>query len=176
MTTKTYTRPFTRAELVQMASDYVAAGGRDASIETAQQLVDAACDSMDGRIETEMTGEGESIDVPNERIVEDGDYEIVREALAEAIAATDEFRAEWEQSFLNTSAPDPTRFRPLGSDEADEIIDELTEKLADYASEPDGGAKARMILGCAKQARVDLDAGKSVWIATDEDGTWFLSR
>lgn len=66
----TKTRGFTRDELVDMAFHYVRAGGREATEDTAAQLIDAARDSMLGRE-----------DVPELR-EEDGDREIVRLAIA----------------------------------------------------------------------------------------------
>ena len=92
MTTKTYTRAFTRDELANMAYDYVRAGGRDASLGTAVAILDSAADSMLCRVEREMTADAEEIDVPNERLIEIGDAEIVQDAIHEALEGViDEF-------------------------------------------------------------------------------------
>jgi len=86
--TKTYTRPFTRDELVRMAYDYVTAGGRDTSIETAEQLLDGAVSSMLGRVVP--SNDPDQDDIADERVIEDGDAEIVRAALVEAVEHAEE--------------------------------------------------------------------------------------
>jgi hypothetical protein len=86
----TLTRQFTRAELVQIAYDYVAAGGAASSMETAEALVDDAADSMLGRVEVVGSAErGDEREVPDEREVDEGDYAIVRDAIVAALSAED---------------------------------------------------------------------------------------
>jgi len=72
--TKTTIRGMTRDELTDAALAYVRAGGRDTSEATAEQIVDAAVDSMLGREDVQ------------ELRAEAGDVEIVVGALKQFVA------------------------------------------------------------------------------------------
>jgi hypothetical protein len=167
------TRPFSRDELVQMAYDYVAAGGRGTSIETAEQIIDGA--SMLGRVVP--SNDPDQDDVSDERVTEDGDAEIVLGALVEAVAgdAGSDVLAAWSARYAESSAPLAREFSAVDRGELIELIDELTEWREDLSRLPDGGGQLRADYAAATQALADLDAGRQVLRADDDDGAWFLT-
>jgi hypothetical protein len=86
-----------------------------------------------------------------------------------------ELQTAWTKQFANSSAPDVDEFAPADRDELIELIAELDESRKDISRLHDGGAQLNADFEVATQALADLDAGKRVYRADDDDGAWFLT-
>jgi hypothetical protein len=89
--------------------------------------------------------------------------------------STDGTKAAWIKQFSNSSAPAADEFSPADRDELVELISDLAEWRKDLSRLPDGGGQVNDDYAAATQALVDLDAGKRVLRADDDDGAWFLT-
>jgi hypothetical protein len=86
-----------------------------------------------------------------------------------------ELQTAWTQQFARSSAPDVDEFAHADRGELIELIAELKEWRKDLSRLPDGGAQLNSDFEVATQALADLDAGRRVYRADDDDGAWFLT-